>query len=912
LDNPILSDKTVNQVIFRALRSGQIAIAITEADGSDQVVWANSGFTRLTGYPLYEVLGRSHSLLHGPDTDRHAVARLYSGLRTADVAPLTALLFRKDGVSFWSRMIVTPIRDEDGKITHHTVIHHDVTADVVRQRAQAAQEALVVNRADRMTLNNRVVGAMIEHVDYHLAAEALASTAIPELADWGFVILFDDAGGPAYITRIAADPAKSQSARIVEPGLPHWVGSVAWAAQLPSPHQAFETGSDDRFLPRLVDVDHFAWTITSKHQLDALLDLGVGAQLAVPLHSRDQVTGLMMLEARNPGRFDVATVVTATQLCDRVSAVLADIRRYQAERPGLTLRTTEAGGRPGGEPDDVRPVPLAVSDGLKMAFRALQAAQMPIILSSVLTGQVVWANHPYCQMVGWTQDELIGRTWETMHTEQPDEAYAARMIDSLNAGSTVSMTLLNRRKDDTRFWSRMIVAPVRDGEGRITHVLGVHFDATGSVVAEHAQVAEAELVANRSSRLELITTVLDALTDRIGLHEAADALARTAIPELADWGFVVLFDDNRRPEHWSFAAADPAKLESLRAVEQFLPGWERSYPSMAAVLDAQPDDPILPDLVDLSLLARQAGEQMDVLTDLGLGVRLVVPLFARDRTLGVMVLEASDPNRFDTATVVTATLLRRRASVALDNVRLYQAERAAALTLQRQLMPSAMTVPDLDTAVAYQPSGNSTEIGGDWYDVFSLGERGTILAVGDVVGHDMTAAGTMGQLSQMGRVCTWTSGSPGVSLQTMVRALDGMQWDKMASAVCIRWQATPVGGHLEYTNLGHPAPFVRLPDGTVYQMPPAHCAPLGIHDPRVEVGQDELDLPAGSVVVLYTDGLVERRDRSLEDGLAALAQALRDAPDGTAAEIRDHLLTNLVHDRPEDDVCLLVVRGRST
>jgi serine phosphatase RsbU (regulator of sigma subunit) len=113
---------------------------------------------------------------------------------------------------------------------------------------------------------------------------------------------------------------------------------------------------------------------------------------------------------------------------------------------------------------------------------------------------------------------------------------------------------------------------------------------------------------------------------------------------------------------------------------------------------------------------------------------------------------------------------------------------------------------------------------------------------------------------------------------------------------------------VEYVNAGHPPPYVRLPDGTVSALPLAEALPVGLLAPGTVVHGETLTLPLGSMLVLYTDGLVERRDRGLADGLTALASALRDAPDGTAAQVRDHLLSVLADGAGEDDLCLLVVR----
>ncbi len=576
--------------------------------------------------------------------------------------------------------------------------------------------------------------------------------------------------------------------------------------------------------------------------------------------------------------------------------------------PGMTERGDRVSERPGD------------SHGAFWLAGALSSARMSLVVTRAVDGNpIVWANKGFTALTGYSRREVLGRNPRFLQGEHTDRGALHRMRQGIAEGCTVTTTLLNYRKDGTPFWNRMTIAAVCDDDGQVTHHVGILVDATADVVVERAEAAEAAVEENRVDRLALITRVIDALTECTDYHEAADALASTAVPELADWGFVVLLDDAGQPEHVSLAVADPAKHEAARVVERNLLRWTSSragtgtFPWLREALRAQPDDLLLPEVVDLGQLARTVSAQhhQDALADLGLGARLAVPLFARNQMLGLMVLEARHPDRFDVPTVVSTTLLRGRVGLALDNLRLYQAERATALTLQQRLLPSAMTVADLDTATAYRPAGNFAEIGGDWYDVFPLDGGGTMFTVGDVVGHDMTAAATMGQLSVLLRACSWTGGSPATVLQTISGALGGMHWDDVASIVCLHWLPTPTGGHVEYSNLGHPAPFVRLPDGAVYRMRPAHCAPMGVHDPTVEIGHDELELPAGSVVVLYTDGLVERRDRPLEDGLAALACALREAPDGTAAQIRDHLLATLVHDQPEDDVCLLVVRERN-
>ncbi len=901
------SEETIRLMVAQALTSGQVAVVVTRADDGHPIVWADDSFTALTGYPLDETLGRSHVFLHGPGTDEESVARMRARMHGDDATTNTLLLYRKGGTPFWDRVVIVPIHDSTGQTTHHAHIHTDATADIVREWTLAAEDALAENRADRLELNNLVVGAMTEHVDYRQAAAALARTAIPQLADWGILILFDDDGRPDLLTVVAADPAKSAVTRTVEANLRDRMSRFPLTYLLPGLDRALSSQPWEPIPPVPVDLGLLAERVDSAAAMQALYDLGLGARLPVPLNTPARLLGLMVLEARNPDRFDVPTVVTTTLLRSRVTSVLDKIRHYQERRPTDPTsppRRRSATVDTGPRVDD--------SAGMEIAVRALRTSELPVLVTDTMTGKIVWANDPYCRMVGWSQAELVGRSWQTVHASQPDEAYTAQKIDALMAGSTVTTTQLSRRKDGTRFWSRMTVTPVHDARGEITHTFAVHAEATETVVTEHVQAAEAELAANRGNRLELITQAVDALTGQDDYHQAAEALARVAVPELADWGFIVLFGDDGRPDHVTDIVADPAQHASARTARRDLRSWLAPSCGLTATPHkARPDDLLVPQPFDVDRLDTVVPDRlvMEALHDLGLGAQLAVPLFARDRTLGMLVLNAHDPDRFDVATVVTATLLRNRVGTVLDTIRLYQTERQAVLTLQHRLLPPTTTVDGLDTATVYRPSARA-EIGGDWYDVFPLGERGTMLAVGDVVGHDMAAAAAMGQLSVLLRARSWNSGSPGTTLSILVQALDGMGWDDLASVVCMRWQPTADGGcHLEYANLGHVAPFVRLPDGSVYHLPAAHGLPLGLHDPTVDVPQDELDLPAGAVLVLYTDGLVERRDRPLKVGLADLARALRDAPDGTAAQIRDHLLARLVHEQPEDDLCLLVVRG---
>ena len=589
-------------------------------------------------------------------------------------------------------------------------------------------------------------------------------------------------------------------------------------------------------------------------------------------------------------------------------------------------------------PDPNAPPPLDERSGAELAVRAVTAAQLAMVVTAAQgpAGQsddpVVWANEAFCRLTGYALEEVLGRNCRFLQGPSTDPASVHRLAGDLHAGRTAAGTLLNYHRNGTPFWNRLVVTPVRDADGRITHHLGIATDATVQVMTERAREAELELEQSASGRLELLARVSDALAEHLDYREAADTLADIAVPSLAQWGFVALLDEHGAFEHLRIATVDPAKSTVARTLEGLDHAWLLGSATVREAVRADPEDVLMPRVMDTHRLLRVVGaDHHALLAELGLGSWLIVPLFARNHTLGLLGLVRADDDGFDVRTVVTATHLGRRVGLALDNARLYLAERTSALTLQHRLLPRVIDVPGLDVSATYLPSEQRAEVGGDWYDVLPVelpvgpdepadertdertgeqtSEHGAVFTVGDIVGHDMTAAAAMGQVSSLLRARQWGGASPAQVLTALASLLDDLGWDDVATVVCLRSRRHGDQVHVEYVNAGHPAPFVRLPDGTVFQLPRAQTLPVGLMAPGTVVHDEELTLPAGSTVVMYTDGLVERRDRSLADGLAALEQALRDAPDGTAAQIRDHLVSTLVDGTGEDDLCLLVVRG---
>ncbi|MGW6395766.1 ATP-binding SpoIIE family protein phosphatase [Streptomyces sp. NPDC055103] len=234
--------------------------------------------------------------------------------------------------------------------------------------------------------------------------------------------------------------------------------------------------------------------------------------------------------------------------------------------------------------------------------------------------------------------------------------------------------------------------------------------------------------------------------------------------------------------------------------------------------------------------------------------------------------------------------------------------RETAVTLQRSLLPQELEQPDdLRIAATYQPGGTDAAVGGDWYDVITLGAGRTALVIGDVMGRGVRAAAVMGQLRTAVRAYARLDLPPHEVLQL----LDGLAAEIDASqiATCVYAIHDPSEGKLVYASAGHLPILVRDEDGTVRRAEDPTGPPLGTGGWLHASGS--IALPPGSTAVLYTDGLVERRREDIDEGVAALARALSGAS-GTPQVVCDRLLRALgVTAEHDDDVAVLVVQHPS-
>ncbi|MFJ9420357.1 SpoIIE family protein phosphatase [Streptomyces sp. NPDC101227] len=315
-----------------------------------------------------------------------------------------------------------------------------------------------------------------------------------------------------------------------------------------------------------------------------------------------------------------------------------------------------------------------------------------------------------------------------------------------------------------------------------------------------------------------------------------------------------------------------------------------------------------------------------VLRTLGLHSILLVPLHARGDTLGlVQFVRHRTPVPFDDDDLLLAQEIASRAAVYIDNARRYTHERSTALALQRNLLPRhAVKQSAVETASRYLPAGSRAGVGGDWYDVIPLSGSRVALVVGDVVGRGLHAAAAMGRLRTAVRSFADIDLMPDELLTHLDDVVIRMQREESrdegeTSATCLYAVYDPVSRLCSLASAGHVPPTVIAPSTThgsqvagVVELPEVPIGPpLGLGGLPFET--TEFELPEGSLLALFTDGLIADRTRDVDVALTLLRDVLTSAPESPQSleETCDRLLAALLPSRPADDVALLVARTRA-
>ncbi|MGW6541983.1 SpoIIE family protein phosphatase [Streptomyces massasporeus] len=438
------------------------------------------------------------------------------------------------------------------------------------------------------------------------------------------------------------------------------------------------------------------------------------------------------------------------------------------------------------------------------------------------------------------------------------------------------------------------------------------FPARGLVMLGEPQVGAYALAARR--RLELLSEASSRIGTTLDVRRTAEELAETAVPGLADFVTIDLPDAVLRGEE----SADP--LADLRRTVVHGIGEGLPFTPPGKRIDFGPTAPQLrclssgeavlePDLKAAAGWLAQDPEHTERLLA-HVHSLIAVPLVARGVVLGVAGFYRAGSSFGDDDRSL-AQELASRAALCIDNARRYTHERTMVLALQRRLLPHGL--PDQDAVeVAHRYLPAESEVGGDWYDVIPLSGARVGLLVGDVVGHGMLSAATMGRLRTAARSFAELDFPPEevlTHLDNLVGRLDRDDPDGKGAGVigatCLYAVYDPTVQRCLMARAGHPPPALVRPDGTVTYPDLPAGPPLGLGG--LPFDAVEVDLPAGSQLVLYTDGLIEDRHRDVDLVLEQLREALAH-PERAPEETCQAILDTVAPAHPHDDIALLCAR----
>jgi PAS domain S-box-containing protein len=531
------------------------------------------------------------------------------------------------------------------------------------------------------------------------------------------------------------------------------------------------------------------------------------------------------------------------------------------------------------------------------------------------TGGIVAVNARARQLLDRTADDMTGHdAHDLLHRGpqgQPLQATQCRMRQAFYDGRPAQGEgEYFARADGSVLPVSWAITPYDIG-GREAGTL-VLFHAAEPARATEPDPGRPAVPLTEVERLALLAETTTRMTSTLDAEEAVRRLVSLVLPRLADWVVVDLITE--RDEVWRTAVveADDGNLVHHEDLEGPMPPVPEESPMpLSRALRGVASTLAGPETYRRAPDSGIAVEQRRLFDATGIHSAAIVPLRGARDVLGALTLgRARRPGDFTTADLALFDDIARRAALALDNARLYQRQRAVAETMQNHLLPQMPRVPGLQMTVRYLPAPHASQVGGDWYDAFTLSDGATALAIGDVVGHDLEAAAGMAQLRNMLRAYAWSQQEPPSRIvERLDDAVAPLTDVTMATLIFARLtRVDHAAWHLSWTNAGHPPPLLVSHNGLAHYLTEGHGLLIGTglrqRAPRPDA---TTVLPPGSTLLLYTDGLIEAPGQTLDDGLNRLRQHAAALAHRPLPSFIDELL-HRVHPPGHDDVALLALR----
>ncbi len=577
-----------------------------------------------------------------------------------------------------------------------------------------------------------------------------------------------------------------------------------------------------------------------------------------------------------------------------------------------------------------------ITDAPETSHPALSSSVRTLILGIDYDGRIVQHDRNAAQILARKPEDLLGAQLIELtsgphgnHTAgdqaqaQPN-SHAARPAD---AAAAVAGLLEAIRSD--REGSAMLTIDTRDGLPAEAVVTVHPMRAGGTSLAALALLRipapnSERFVDPALMRRQMLDDALTRIGDTLDIDDVARVLLDAIVPHFCNVAGLLLLEslagDDELPSHGPEGSLPLRRIALLHDRKD--PAWEATFPT-GEILRYPANTPYYrcmdsgAPVLEATITKSQASEiakawrRKPVAKLLSGASMVVLPLIARGTMLGFFVgLRQEGFRRFDAYDVEIGMDFATRAAVFIDNARRYSREHATALTLQRSMLPTGLSAPSsVEVRHRYLPGSKMIEVGGDWYESIALPGGRVALVVGDVAGHGVRAAVTMGRLRTAIHTLAMLELPPADSLLQLDELMHTLGEREPHFATCAYAVYDAVSGECEVAVAGHLPPLLVHPDGTneLLDVPPS--PPLGIGDGEVESRRFKVE--DGSLFVLYTDGLVENKGQDISDGLARLRGIFGPgSPTRPLEDLCKAALDGVYSDHQRDDIAMLIARLR--
>ncbi|WP_447034807.1 SpoIIE family protein phosphatase [Streptomyces sp. DSM 118878] len=581
---------------------------------------------------------------------------------------------------------------------------------------------------------------------------------------------------------------------------------------------------------------------------------------------------------------------------------------------------------------------VSVSELLPWDASHIRASRFPTIAADE-DNRIIAANGPAADLLGWHPDDLVGKRLTTLIPEHLRRRHSAAFTSLLLTGRarivgrSVPLPALHRdgrlvpvrlyietqEMNDGRtvFVARLAprAAASFDAPGPHDHVPSLHEGAGAPTPAapEHPHgTSGGRADMHALERLALLADTGTSLSNSLNLNEGLRSVGRLLTQRLADWCVVDLFTEDAEVERVCVVLSDALGPPATSYEGRLPPVSEACRGPLARALRGAG-----PLLLAGAPPTNQDGSALDadyreLFRRLGAGSSVVAPLSARGEIFGALtVTRTAERTAFTEEDVSLVGDLVRSLALGVDNARLYQETRSIAERLQRSLLPPLPHVDNLQLAARYAASSTTAQVGGDWYDSFGLPNGDTAVVIGDVTGHNLDAAIAMSQLRSMLRGIAVDRQEPP---EVVMRRLDLANHSlyREATATCLYGivkESAQGSWELRHSSAGHLPPLVTTWEGDARYIAEGSGLLLGV-EPTMPRQTATTVLPVHSTVLLYTDGLIERRDESIDRGLDRLCRHAASLAREPLDTFCDELLIGLGADSA-DDIAVLAIRPTS-